>query len=499
MILCSPDCIDKAIGGDSGALEEIQGVIGGLQDDLHGRDAHIKRLERRSASFLEEATQSEEKMMNEIKERDLIIVTLRKKIEQIKVPSPDVTRVSSAVQTEESERLKAVTKELLFKNKDYIILKESFDELKTANTELHSELSIKINDIDSLKQQVSDLQDIFKNMTSSLRILEADNEALRSELENIHLAENQVHLNENLHTTTNRDSCSSLEPSVHYKSRVLMYGDLSVKNLAQSLHAKIQKNWLMESWFSNKPEAMDEITGNVFSYTKDYANADTVIVGLDLSNEVPSYSQLRELLSVGKTTNLIMLIKCDLRLVSGRKYNSVLDYITRFSRGRGLSIRLINDVRSNKPYRHTLDSMTDLLKLYIEQSERFNVTRSVIITARIQPNELHELTSATGMRTWEKAVEGQPGLDMDIGRTNALSPTYEAIAVESDVHLRDDRFESNFFPAIETSAENSADTEVVVNVAGLPDNSCDTGSSAVDESINGINSCNFLGVESVSL
>jgi len=151
-------------------------------------------------------------------------------------------------------------------------------------------------------------------------------------------------------------------------SKVLIYGDISASNLSYFLAKKLKSAYSVSSVIVPLESGTGGLANGIFQNVLGFTERDSVILCLDLCNGVPNSSQLKELICVGKITNLIVLIKCDFRSVDRSRYYRLLNTAINLSR-KCISVRLITDVRDDVAYRHHLDSMSDLLYDYLLTSK----------------------------------------------------------------------------------------------------------------------------------
>ena len=132
---------------------------------------------------------------------------------------------------------------------------------------------------------------------------------------------------------------------------------------------------------------MHHMSKNIFSSVLDYSEQDCVILCLDFSFSLPSYSQLRDFLSIGRFTSLIILIKCNFSYCSKSVYFKVIDYINTYLHDSNFSVRLISNMVGELGYQHSINSMCKLLSLYIKKNTPSKIIlRSVPLTEHIRFN-----------------------------------------------------------------------------------------------------------------
>ena len=133
--------------------------------------------------------------------------------------------------------------------------------------------------------------------------------------------------------------------------KVLVYGDGSAQNVSGILGKQVNSDeYFVEGWV--KPGAdFQELSKCLFEQSKGYNSNDFIVMCLDLNllNSI-KVGYLKSLLSVGRYTNLFLVIKCDI-LKLANVYNRVINYINNFcSLNNNLSIKTICNINDKKLY-----------------------------------------------------------------------------------------------------------------------------------------------------
>ena len=183
------------------------------------------------------------------------------------------------------------------------------------------------------------------------------------------------------------------------KRKVLIIGDEGGKNCAITLRKVMDEGkYAVESFI--KPGAnLYEISKTIFSATIDYGLNDHVLLMFNVNNtNLKTINNcLKYIINVGKYTNLILSIEYDSNLKNQiEARNKIYCYIQDFgNQNLNVSVRVIDNVKYRKIFRHTKLSLCKCFKMYIltKVSLKTNIViRNIPITKHYLEKSLTEGT-----------------------------------------------------------------------------------------------------------
>lgn len=315
------------------------------------------------------------------------------------------------IQSEHENTIASLTKELT--------------DIREANDDLLDKIDKSREQINKCLNDIDELNELNNNMITSIRTLEAENVAYRNQIKSLQtdiadyrevaylelnsnmekdrviqtnpkqndIDDTRMHNNnegfekENFSPTQDmtrncgnikvRNQCNYKDnhdpvkkSSEVVKSKVLVYGDGSAKNYSLNLKSYLEDKVYMIEGIVKPGADMGEISNSIFNVTLGYSQNDYVIVFLDISYiSSISYLALREILAIGKFTNLIFCFKS-----RGHTNFKKLDrYLQTFRRNKNLSIKIIKNVCVNHKFSYGYKSLSKLLASHVNNNLRSNI------------------------------------------------------------------------------------------------------------------------------
>lgn len=167
--------------------------------------------------------------------------------------------------------------------------------------------------------------------------------------------------------------------------RILVLGDESGKNITATLHRIVGDQFKVSGYL--KPYAsVSEVSRGIFGMTHDYSFSDFVIVFLHVNyNAVRRASALKQILALGKYTNLTVCYRYGHGMSRNLMYRGVNTVLSNFRIRNNISIRVIDNFEVGFGYRHNEQTLSQIIYNYITTPLPFYSLKSNLTYIPTQP------------------------------------------------------------------------------------------------------------------
>lgn len=329
LILCSEDCQDKADAEEVSVVDTLQKLLKDCREEIRHKDEHIKRLNRKSVVFEENATEMEANLLAELRTCRLKIGELQKQAEEqseLLNVLQNVVLVNAETQTPRVHQ-NSVNTQTKVKTRTHSIqtdvddFHEKLIEFKNLTDTLQNEILSKSEKINSLEQDFGEMEDLNRSMVASIRTLEAENHAYYIEISRLRglsreCSDGRASLFIDVSTDLppeDNNVCSGLKNGKKVSTtvrKIFILGDQTVNNLNKSLQRNLGDNFQIQS-FVKSNALFTQAIQNLSELTRGFGKDDFVIVGCgsnDLAaGKYPRMNLIKKVISDCENTNLIFL------------------------------------------------------------------------------------------------------------------------------------------------------------------------------------------------
>lgn len=272
LIWCSKTCIEQAGEMEADATDVLRARIADLEAKLDQKNAHISRLNRKSLSFYEEATKSEEEFIKEIETLKSNNRELNKKLMKHTLSEKEKNVFTSATQTS-IEQKDAHTQMERCETSDMSIQVTPFYTSTDNSSQTEPSYCMEMDSLRKsnkvFKENLLEMENMGKSLRTSVEVLAAENAWYASEIKLIQNELNQYSKSpESQGEDINEASEKSDEEGAENNGkgnikRVLIYGDESAKGCSVLLRSMLDRRY--QVWGMVKPHALYLKWRNIFS------------------------------------------------------------------------------------------------------------------------------------------------------------------------------------------------------------------------------------------
>lgn len=416
LIYCSRQCSEMVADSDhDNVADDLRKIIVELKAELEVKTKHINRLKRASVTFAEEAAVSESQLLDDIENQNLKIKQLKKRVDDLTANSTrSVSEFRSvAVQTRtvmsfdaqnQTEDIGSVIGEKTFcdttnaeSQTDLLFCESGVSPEQSLSADLPDENGKgNYSDMDKLRNEISELSALNRNMLTSIEALSAENDLYAIQVKKLQgeifqYVQDGVNRysgvpNDKANSTSNKysgapnDKANSIGPypkasklqsqslgiAQATKRKVLIYGDGSSRNYAINLKKTLDYKMYHVEGIVKSGAPLREISQNIFKVLTSFGHKDYVIVMLDI-NEMTSFkcNDLSNLLAVGKFTNVIFCYKYDYDIGRNIFYDFDRNVTHFIEHNINVSVSVIKNCRFNGMYEYNYSSLCQLFSSYI--------------------------------------------------------------------------------------------------------------------------------------
>ena len=281
-IYCSEICAKKA-NDEEKNINELYLEINKLAKEIEEKNIYIGKIKRRSQDFEDEVLDAEQSFIAEIDGKNLTIVNLKKKIEQL-LKEKNETEKNSAEHIEKKKTYEDNIRELNKKNNE---MRKQIETLNRKNITISNELEqlrgkiVKIKEIDHNKNETCHNKENEENRINMTKLENSKAEKLKQPT-----AVNKIH------------------------NKILILGDEHGKNINHKMRNKLEfKSYKIQSVL--KPKApLKDVMESIEQLTNGFTKDDIVILIAgtnDLQNyRYPSFRVICDKLKLCSHTNVII-------------------------------------------------------------------------------------------------------------------------------------------------------------------------------------------------
>lgn len=260
-IICSGKCKDKY---DAEIKEKNRLImeVRNSKQELEEKNILMDKIEIDNLDAIEELQRNNDALINEIKERDLYIQRLERRIKDFE---DEVLEVDQKYETKFTEQRKTVAN----LNKDIIAI-------SNANKLLQEEVSEKNLDLEKISDEIQELKEINGRMLTSIETLEAENQMYCDEMYKL-----RHKMSDNAMLTfphPNRNKPTNLvETRKSEKKKIVLISNYQGRYLSEYLSNQVGNNFCVESIV--KPNANNqELVETALNNAKYLNKNDTIIL-----------------------------------------------------------------------------------------------------------------------------------------------------------------------------------------------------------------------------
>lgn len=353
---CQPENLEESVEEKNAALEE---TLSELAMDTQLKNKHIERISREYNQFVNEASLREDELNKTIVQNELVIDNLKIEILKLKhelnVFTSKVYLTCETQTNVNSRNISTETDEVWD-----VLNRVTPSKINLKSCGVQTDANINFNSC-GVQTDVK-----TKSSASIMTIIEtsilSDSELpMQSPVDSP--ASSGPSRDVSRHTVNTNLICNN--QSVNQNCKILIFGDKSGLNISSKLTNLLDsRKFIVEGWI--KPGAsLTVMSKDIFSLSKYFSVNDTVVLTLD-TNVIYNLDivALNTLLAVAKYTNLVLVLKFDVKN-SDITYRRILHYINNFVSKNNASIRIIQNTGRNFVYRHTKLSLCKIIANYI--------------------------------------------------------------------------------------------------------------------------------------
>ncbi|CAG9772138.1 unnamed protein product [Ceutorhynchus assimilis] len=368
---------------------ELQDEIDELHADNKAKADHIKRINRRTQDFENIACNTEQELAAKINDQKGEILQLNQNVSNLITVNLDLDKQLKECRLTVS-RLEGDLGDITETNKNMLttiqVLSEEkksyLEELKSAKVNLlhaKEELKTTKSRCDSL-EMIGHQQSLIgarpsEDLAKCCEPTAADDSFTL--INDNSVLKDCITLDKEMETARHRANASYCVPR-----KCIVCGDFSARSLSTTMSKLVNSSHMIKGYVYNGLN-MKSLVERMFLLSFDLTENDTIVVSLNLNSTSPSIADIGRILSMGSTTNLVLMLKCNFRDYPEARFHKLSGFVSEYVQKNNCSIRLISNTCTNSRYRHTLRSLSKLLALYVETSVvlgRKLVLKSVPIT-----------------------------------------------------------------------------------------------------------------------
>ncbi|CAG9759627.1 unnamed protein product [Ceutorhynchus assimilis] len=244
----------------------------------------------------------------------------------------------------------------------------------------------------TLRDKIWNLEELRGELMTSIEVLTAENEfyakrvvELEDELSR-RLKSSQIVVDHADNASVGRSApeVKPVSPNKDFHRKVLILGDESGKNCSTVLYNQLSGLTYEVSSLIKTNAPLKEIARDIFNLTRDYNHNDSVVVFLHINvNSIHNTSLLNQFFSIGRYTNLIMCFTYNDCVFNSPMYRRIYAHLGDFTTRNNVSIRVIDNFRIGRGYRHNGSTFGKLLVNYVTKSLHFNIVNVSVASGNV--------------------------------------------------------------------------------------------------------------------
>lgn len=407
LIWCSRQCCEMSSETDPDMIDSLKQIIDDLKSELEQKTRYIERLKGEMSSFVEEATSSEEQLVNENEELKKAVARLGCKLRereaakiQLELENQDhisvirgqyegeIRKQKSCILGHEknvaslergSLRLEADLSDCRLRMKDLVTelkkLKDLGDGMLVTVDALTKENICLSDELEALKHQLSSGFERQLFVTSELQrntlqnVMGRDTNSLLEELSAA--ADGRSVQPIPIATRDDSSKCSQSGPSsVRYtdgsKNKIVICGDESARGISSRIRNYFDSSRTDTLGVVKPGCCMKRLSADVFELTRSLGRQDTAIICLnfDSLHSMDRYI-VNRMCAVGRYCNVIFNISYSCLRYSNILFNRLTALVSLFLRTNSASIRVFSNDNKNRKFRLTRSALCRCLTHYI--------------------------------------------------------------------------------------------------------------------------------------